>query len=133
MEGAVVVLAQAPVYDRALAEWILGRRARLGHDRAFYGCAAWRRLRARVLAEYHGESQWELGLAPARVVPATVVHHVMHVEDWPGWALSEWALDESGEVVRNLVPLSQEGHDAAHQRFGHRVNVHPPPLTEERW
>lgn len=128
-----MVCLTRPAYDHALAAWISERRAMLGHDRAFYNCPEWRRLRARVLAEHHGESQWELGLSPARYVPATVVHHVMHVDVWPGWALSEWAIDEHGEVVRNLVPLSHEGHDMAHGRFGRGQRHRVPPLTSERW
>lgn len=122
-----------PSYDHSLAEWILTRRERDGNDHAFYCLAAWRRLRARVLAEFHGESQWELGLSPARYVPATVVHHVMHIEDWPGWALSKWAVNERGEVIRNLVPLSHEAHDVAHGRFGRGQRHRNPPITEERW
>jgi hypothetical protein len=129
----VIYLPPRPTYDHVLAEWIMERRERLGHDRAFYNCAEWRKLRARVLAEFHGESQWELGLSPARYVPATVVHHVMHVEDWPGWALSEWAVDECGEVIRNLMPLSHEAHDVAHGRFGRGQRHRNPPITEERW
>lgn len=69
---AVIYLPPNPAYDQALAEWILERRARLGHDRAFYNSAAWRRLRAKVLAEFHGESQWELGRSPALYVPCLV-------------------------------------------------------------
>ena len=129
----MIVLPSRPVYDHALAEWILDRRERLGHDRAFYNSAAWRTLRAHVLAEFHSESQYELHQSPARYVPATVVHHVMHVEDWPGWALSEYAVDGSGEVIRNLIPLSHEAHDIVHGRFGTGQRHREAPLTEERW
>ena len=122
-----------PSYDHALAETILSRRERDGNDHAFYCSKQWRTLRQSVLEKFHFESQWELGLSPARYVPATVVHHVMHVEDWPGWALSEWAVDERGEVIRNLVPLSHEAHDVAHGRFGRGQRHRNPPITEERW
>lgn len=131
--GVVALLVRVtPTYDRALADWVLARRERFGHDRAFYNSPAWRALRAKVLAEFHGESQYELGLSPARFVPATVVHHVMHVEEYPGWALSEWAVRD-GEVVRNLVPLSHDGHDVAHGRFGRGQRRRADPLTEEMW
>lgn len=115
-----------------MAEWILDRRERFGHDRAFYNSPAWRRLRAQVMAEFHGESQYELHQSTARYVPATVVHHVMHVEDWPGWALSEYAVRD-GETIRNLVPLSHEAHDIVHGRFGPGKRHCEPPLTAERW
>lgn len=127
-----MIVRAMPTYDRDLARWILERRERFGHDRAFYNSPAWRRLRAEVLAEFHGESQWELSLSPALYVPATVIHHVMHVEDHPGWALSEWAVRD-GEVIRNLVPLSHDGHDVAHGRFGRGQRHRVKPLTDERW
>lgn len=124
---------QVPQYDWELDEWIRERRRKLGHDRAFYNSAAWRGLRAKVLAEFHGESQYELGLSPRRIVRAEVVHHVMHVEDFPGWALSEFALDEHGEVIRNLVPLSHEAHDIAHGRFGKAQRIKGDDISIERW
>lgn len=127
-----MIVRVTPSYDRALAEWILAARGRNGHDRAFYNSPEWRRLRAKVLAEFHGESQYELGQSPSRCVPATVVHHVMHVEDFPGWALSEWAVKD-GEVIRNLVPLSHDGHNVAHGRFGRGQRHRARPLTAERW
>lgn len=129
----MIVLPARPTYDHALAEWILEQRAAKGHDRTFYNSREWRLVRALVLVAHHFESQWELGLTPSRYERATVVHHVMHVSDHPGWALSEYAIDERGEVVRNLVPLSHRGHDEAHGRFGPGQRRRVPPLTEERW
>ena len=131
--GAFAPPASPPEYDWDLDRWIRARRERDGHDRAFYNSPAWRRLRARVIAESHGASMMELSSSPARFVPATVVHHVMRVGEHPGWALSEWAV-EGGLVVRNLVPLSHDAHDVAHGRFRHRPRAAAAgPLTEERW
>ena len=122
-----------PRYDWELDALLREQRKRNGHDRAFYNSARWRRLRARVLAEFHGESQYELGLSPRRIVRAEVVHHVMHVEDYPGWALSEFVLDEHGEIIRNLVPLSHEAHDIAHGRFGKAQRIKGDDISIERW
>ena len=99
----------------------------------FYDSAQWLALRRRVIAEVHGASLYELSLAPSRYVPATCVHHVMRVTEHPEWALSEWAVDGRGRVVRNLIPLSHLGHDVAHGRCGFGVAPRPRPLTDERW
>lgn len=100
----------------------------------FYCCAPWRNLRAKVLAETHGECLDCLNASPARYVPAECVHHVHEVADEPGWALSEWVPDESGNPERNLVPLCHACHDARHNRFRGRVRKEDEaPLTPERW
>ena len=60
------------------------------------------------------------------------VHHVMHVDEYPGWALSEFALDAEGNLIRNLIPLSHAAHDIAHGRFGKNVRSRVA-LTDEMW
>ncbi|WP_051353814.1 hypothetical protein [Atopobium fossor] len=128
----MIILPQKPVYNHALAQWILDRRSQKKSDHDFYCLSAWIKLRAHVLREFHGESQYELEQSPSLFVPANVVHHVMYVEDYPGWALSEFAVKD-GEVIRNLVPLSHSAHDIAHGRFGKSQRTRKPPLTVERW
>ena len=123
--------AVAPVPDWELADWITHESG--PRHRRFYSSARWLRIRARVLAEAHGASAYELSLSPSRYEPATCVHHVMRVSAHPEWALSEWAVDGRGRVVRNLVPLSARAHDLAHGRFGFSPGQRPRPLTEERW
>lgn len=122
-----------PTYDVELAEYITDHCG--PRHKRFYDSARWLHLRARVIADAHGASLYELAQSPSRYVPATVVHHVMRVDDYPGWALSEWAVDERGRVIRNLVPLSHLGHDVAHGRFQpHGSHApHAPMLTVERW
>lgn len=121
----------APVPDWRLAEWV---RTQAGpRHKRFYDSARWLALRRRVIAEAHGASLYELSLAPSRYVPATCVHHVMRVAEHPEWALSEWAVDGRGRVVRNLIPLSHLGHDVAHGRCGFGAAPRPRPLTDERW
>lgn len=129
----MIVIHERPRYDWALDAWIRERRERWGgKDTAFYNCAAWRRLRAHVLAEFHGESQLELKWSPARYVPANVVHHEMHLDKFPGWGLSEFAVLD-GEVIRNLTPLSYEAHDIVHHRFGKGQRQKVEPVTVEMW
>lgn len=123
--------AHPPEPDWELADWI---RNEAGPKRKrFYDSAAWLHLRSKVLAESHGASIYELTLSPARYVPATCVHHVMRVSQHPEWALSEWAVDETGAVIRNLIPLSHFAHDLAHGRCMPGGMGRAAPLTEERW
>lgn len=122
--------ARPPEPDWDLAEWV--RRESGPRHVRLYWLSAWQRLRARVIAEAHGASAYELSLSPARYVPAECVHHVMRVSEHPEWALSEWAVDGRGDVVRNLIPLSREAHEIAHGRSGTPAR-RPRPLTEERW
>lgn len=127
-----------PEYDWDLHRRLEAMRERDGCHRRFYQSAAWRKLRAKVLEEFHGESWDEAHASPARYVPATCVHHEMHVDRWPGWALSEFWADASGEVHRNLFPLSHDAHDARHGRCGFAPKAGglegaPAPLTEEWW
>jgi hypothetical protein len=124
--------ATPPAPDWRLAEWVRAQAGRAGRKR-LYDSARWLALRRRVIDEAHGASLYELSLSPSRYVPATCVHHVMRVSEHPEWALSEWAVDEGGRVIRNLIPLSHVGHDVAHGRCGFGVAPRPRPLTEERW
>lgn len=101
-----------PRPDWELAAWMREHCAGALVNR-FYNRAAWRALRARVLAETHGASLYELAQSPSRYVPARYVHHVMRVHEHPEWALSEWATLPDGRVIRNLMPLSFEGHEVA--------------------
>ena len=94
-------------YDWELHRDLLAMRERYGNHRRFYKSAAWRRLRAKVLEEFRYESQDELHASPARYVRATCVHHDRFVDKYPGWALSEWWVDDKGNVH-----CSQRGFDS---------------------
>lgn len=122
-----------PEYDWDLDRY-LRRMWEVRHNhRLFYQSAAWRRLRQHVLEEFHYESQDELLQSPARYVRATCVHHDRYVYNFPGWALSEFWVDDAGIVRRNLIPLSHEAHDLRHGRthIGNRGPVFE--LTREMW
>ena len=120
-------------YDAALARRLTDQREMRGHDRGFYNSAAWRMLRASVLAAAHGECQDCLDRSPARYSPATCVHHEAHVDEHPGWALSETYVDVSGIEHVNLVALCHECHNLRHGRWQGRTHDTTRDLTQERW
>ncbi len=88
-----------------------------------------------MLEQAHGESIAELYEAPTKYVPATTVHHVLRANVSPGYALSEWAMDKhTGQVVRNLIPLSDYAHNVVHNRVGSTRELQTSvALTPERW
>ena len=122
-----------PEYDWDLHHYITRIWDERHSHRLFYQCAAWRRLRRQVLEEFHYESQDELLASPARYVRATCVHHDRFIDRYPGWALSEFWVDDAGVVRRNLVPLSHDAHDARHHRTRYRQRRPVVELTEEMW
>lgn len=123
-----------PEYDWELHRHLMEMLARDGNQRRFYKSAAWLRLRAKVLEEAHYESQDELNATPSRIVLATCVHHVMHVDEWPGWAMSEFYIsDDDHRVHRNLIPLSHDAHDARHGRMAFGKRAPRFELTREMW
>lgn len=132
-EVVEVPVSALPEYDWDLHHHLMQMLARDGNQRRFYMSARWRRLRARVLEEAHYESQDELHATPARIVLATCVHHEAHVDEQPGWALSEWYVDDSGQCHRNLIALSHEAHDARHGRMRFAKRAPAFELTKEMW
>lgn len=125
----------APGPDPELAA-LLAPMIGAGSLKPFYDSAAWRKARASVLAECHGESAWERQLSPARYEPATIVHHIYRVRRFPGLALSPWVRDpRTGRVERNLIPLSHEAHELAHGRAFPKGRRSRPDggLPPKRW
>lgn len=122
-------------YDSRLADTLTRMLETDGNLHRFYCWSAWRHLRAHVLAEFHGECYDCLQRSPARYTPAECVHHVREVEDFPGWALTEYIPDGQGGTMRQLVPLCHECHDLRHGRFKGRPrdNTCTAPLTAEWW
>ena len=64
----------------------------------------WQRLRARVLRE--AEYRCQYAKRYGKRVQASHVHHIWPVDDWPEYAYQRW----------NLIALSQEAHNAMHDR-----------------
>lgn len=130
--------AQAPAYDWALHARLKSELERDGDCHRFYNRGPWRRLRLKVLRESHWECADCMALTPARLTPATCVHHAHEVEDEPGWALTEWVPDGHGGVERNLWPLCHDCHDRRHGRYAgmpleQRFRRSSPELTDEWW
>jgi 5-methylcytosine-specific restriction protein A len=101
---------------------------REGRLSVFYTSGAWLHLRQAVLAMDHGECQ--RCKAKGRYTPATTVHHVRFVRQYPELALSLTYRGEDGRERRNLVSLCHGCHEEVH---GHRHPPKPPPVTPERW
>lgn len=95
----------------------------------FYKSAAWKKLRAEVLALDHNECQ--RCKSKGKYSKATVVHHVNHVLDRPDLALTLYV-----DGQRNLISLCNKCHNEVHpeKRKDFKPFFKPkPPLTEERW
>ena len=92
----------------------------------FYQSAAWRRVRAAVLAQAHGECLRcrERG----RYARAEMVHHVFRLDKHPELALAASYMS-GGKPYAQLVPLCSACHEEAH--FWRRAAC--APLTPERW
>lgn len=69
-----------------------------------YNSPRWRRLRERVLRKAGYRCQWAKRFG--RREQATTAHHIWPAEDFPEYAWQEW----------NLIALSQESHNAMHDR-----------------
>lgn len=120
-------------WDDALARRLTEQRRERGSDYRFYRSKEWRNLRANVLAANHYECAMCKAKSPARYSRAVTVHHVCHVEDAPGLALSETYVDHDGIERDNLMPLCHECHDKVHHRFRGRGHDTSGDVTEERW
>lgn len=69
-----------------------------------YRSPRWARLRASVLREAGYRCQWSKRYG--RIAQASHVHHIWPAEDFPEYAWCRW----------NLIALSQEAHNAMHDR-----------------
>ena len=100
----------------------------------FYKGRPWRRIRMRVLREFHGECQICLKKPGHPHVKATIVHHVYHLEDYPEWGLSEYVSDpKTGDRRRNLLPVCKDCHETVCHPDRLRKAEYIVPLTTERW
>jgi len=98
-----------------LGQWI---KALISHHniKAFYNSALWEHLRHEVLDEQHHECQ--LCKAKGLAEPASTVHHIRYVRQYPQLALTK----------SNLIVVCEECHYQIHH--GHKPK---PQLNEERW
>lgn len=124
-------------YDLALADRLARERRERGDDRLFYMRASWRHLREEILRESHGEchdcrKRGELSTVLDEDT-TMVVHHVLPVEDYPGFALSRFWYDTSGKRHEQLVALCNDCHERRHGRAAGCTRDGREPVTEERW
>lgn len=76
---------------------------------AFYKSTKWKRKRSKILRrdEYMCQESKRYG----KTEPATTVHHIYPLEQYPELALVDW----------NLVSLSDKWHNAMHDRVSNEV------------
>lgn len=80
-----------------------------------YNSPRWRRLRAAVLRDVirrDGAAICQYAKRFGKRVEATHVHHIWPAEEYPEYAWERW----------NLVALSQEAHNAMHDRATGRLS-----------
>lgn len=82
-----------------------------GDVHPFYISAKWRAARAAAMQEHHGECYMcKHNKTPSRLTPATMVHHVKPLKQFPQHALDLYITDESGNKVIQLMPLCHDCH-----------------------
>lgn len=102
--------------DAALGRRLRTERIEHGNNRLFYMRADWRRTKQRVLAKFRHACVDHDKMEPKMYRRAMVVHHRLHVADYPEYALSEFVWGTDGKLHRNLVPVCGTCHSARHGR-----------------
>lgn len=99
----------------------------------FYKSKQWLELRARVLHEHHYECY--NCRARGKITKAQTVHHVQHVKDRPDLALTEYATDDNGNRIANLIPLCNACHNKEHPEKSYKAYFtnKKKDEPEERW
>ncbi len=80
-------------------------RSMFGMNENFYKSARWKKIRESVLRRDMYKCQYSKGFG--KNVPATMVHHIFPLEDYPQYALSPW----------NLISLSNAAHEKMHDKL----------------
>lgn len=85
-----------------------------GRVAEFYNDRYWRNLAADIIEEHHNECQ--MCKAEHRLTPATMVHHVKYLKEFPELAYSRTYIDDTGAEQIQLLPLCHDCHEKAHKR-----------------
>jgi 5-methylcytosine-specific restriction enzyme A len=93
----------------------------------FYTSAIWLNLRGEILSGDHHECQH--CMKHGKYSPATTVHHVKHLKEFPELALSKsyW---EHGIEHRQLISICSDCHRAEHPL---KMWTARPQINTERW
>ena len=96
----------------------------------FYQSKQWRSLRTDVMYKYHNEccKCRQVG----KITKADTVHHVLHVKDYPQYALSEYVYLEGKKIV-NLIPLCNACHNIEHPEKFRKTHKRKKEINEEKW
>lgn len=85
-----------------------------GKVEEFYNDRTWRNLSKDIIKENRSECM--MCKAQKVLTPATTVHHVKHLKEFPELAYSRTYIAEDGTEQPQLVPLCHECHEKAHKR-----------------
>jgi 5-methylcytosine-specific restriction protein A len=97
----------------------------------FYLSSAWQRKRKQILQRDHHECVY--CTQQGRHSRSVIVHHIMHLDEHPELALSDYYIGTDGVQHRQLVSVCRECHETVcHPERMHKIAARHP-LTEERW
>lgn len=96
---------------------------------AFYNDRYWRRLSREIIDEHHGECM--MCREAKRLTPASLVHHVRELKQYPELAYSRTYTDDAGDEHMQLMPLCHDCHERIHKRgiYANRTGY----TNEEKW
>ena len=99
----------------------------------FYNSKEFQRMRNYILHKHHYECLECKRVG--RYTRATVVHHVIHVEDRPDLCLSEYYKDEYGIKHMQLEPVCASCHNMLHpeKSFKNQSKADDQFANDERW
>jgi len=96
-----------------------------GDVRKFYKSTAWRHKRQEILQRDNYECQ--RCKREGKFSPASIVHHIKHLTDYPELALAD----------DNLISVCAACHNKEHpekfEKFREQWNSREEPITPERW
>ena len=98
---------------------------------AFYDLPEWRRKRRQILAADRYECQE--CKRRGKYSRAIIVHHVMHLDEFPELALSDYYTDADGRQCRQLISVCRDCHETVCHPDRLRHTALGEPVTAERW
>jgi 5-methylcytosine-specific restriction protein A len=97
----------------------------------FYLSPAWQHKRKQILQRDHHECVY--CKQRGQHSRAVIVHHIMHLDEHPELALSDYYIGADGVQHRQLVSVCRECHETVcHPERMHKIAARHP-LTKERW
>ena len=98
----------------------------------FYLWKRWKHVRLQVLED----NNYECAICKARgkYTRATTVHHVLHVRDYPQYALMPYIINAAGKKIQQLLPVCDACHNELHpEKLRARKKNKNNYRNEEKW